>query len=185
MVRQQKPLDQLIINDEAILLTDSDIVNMTHGDANVLVYEDLQKYNTIDDAFEGKPALVLLFQNTRNSGHWVALYKIKPNTMYYYDSYAFPMDSEIAFSKYLISIGMKTHPTLTYLIQKSGYKLVQNKIRFQTLSDSSSTCGRWCVHRINHRYMSDKDYATLMLGNRHYNGDFWVSLLTLNLEDLQ
>lgn len=178
MTKNQLPLDKVILKLEKILLTESDIVKMTNGNANVLLYEDLQKYNSIDDAFEGKPALVLLFQNTKFSGHWVTLYKIKSNTLYYFDSYGFSMDSEISFSKYLISIGIKTHPTLTYLIQKSGYKIIQNKIRFQTLSNNSNTCGRWCAHRINNRHMNDKDYKTLMLGNQFYNGDFWVSILT-------
>ena len=139
----------------------------------------MYNYKSIDEAFNGKDGIVLLFQNTRNSGHWVLLVKQPKNVIYFYDPYGFPMDSEIKWSKYLVTKGFLHQPALTVLIKNSPYKLLQNNVRYQTLSDASSTCGRWCIIRFNYRNMSDRDFKTYMLGNKHYNGDFFCTLLTM------
>lgn len=174
-----KPLDVIIENAESILLSANDILEQTKNQVNILVYEDLLKLNSIDEAFDGKPGLVLLYQNSRNSGHWCLLFKTGRNTIYFFDSYGIPMDSEIKWSRYLVNQGFLQQPALSYLIKKSSYKLLQNTVRYQTLIDGSSTCGRWCIIRFNYRDMSDKDFKTYMLGNKHYNGDFFCTLLTM------
>jgi len=173
-----KPLDIIIEQAEKILLTANDILRLTNNEVNILVYEELLNFKSIDDAFNGKTGIVLLFQNTRNSGHWCLLYRLNPKTIYFFDPYGFPMDSEIKWSKYLISQGFLNQPALTYLIKKSNYKLLQNNVKYQTLADGSSTCGRWVITKFNYRHLTDKDFKTFMLGNKHYNGDFWVSILT-------
>ena len=174
-----KPLDQIIENAESILLSANDILEQTKNQVNILVYEDLLKLNSIDEAFDGKMGLVLLYQNSRNSGHWCLLFKTGRNTIYFFDSYGIVMDSEIKWSRYLVTQGFLQQPALSYLIKKSSYKLLQNTVRYQTLIDGSSTCGRWCIIRFNYRDMSDKDFKTYMLGNKHYNGDFFCTLLTM------
>lgn len=174
-----KPLDVIIEQAEKILLTANDILKQTNNQVQILVYEDLSKIKSIDDAFNGKDGIVLLFQNTRNSGHWVLLYKLPKNIIYFYDPYGFKMDSEIKWSKYLVQQGFLQQPALSYLIKNSPYKLLQNNVKYQTLTDGSSTCGRWCITRFNYRHLSDKDFKTFMLGNKHYNGDWFVSILTM------
>jgi len=174
-----KPLDVIIENAEKVSLSENDILRLTNNQVNIVVYEDLLNFKSIDDVFDGKQGIVLLFQNSKNVGHWTLLYRLKQKTLFFFDPYGFKMDSEIKWSKYLVQQGFLQQPTLSYLIKNSPYKVLQNDIRYQTLSDGSSTCGRWCIVRFNYRHLTDRDFKTFMLGNRHYNGDWFVSILTM------
>lgn len=174
-----KPLDVIIENAEKILLTANDILHLTNNEVNILVYDDLVKYKTIDQVFGDKNAIVLLYQNTENSGHWVLLTKLSPKILYWFDSYGFQLDQEIKWSSYLLNKGYLNNPPLTYLIKNSPYKLLQNKIKYQQLSNAVNTCGRWCIVRYNYRHLKDKDFQTFILKSKHYSGDFWVSILTM------
>jgi len=174
-----KPLDVIIEQAEKILLTANDILRLTNNEVNILVYEELLIFKSIDDAFNGKTGIVLLFQNTRNSGHWTTLFFTNRKTIYFYDSYGFQLDTEIPWSPFLKKQGYGKNPPLTALIKNSPYKLLQNKTKYQDLNNNKiNTCGRWCITRFNYRHLTDKDFKTFMLGNKHYNGDFWVSILT-------
>ena len=60
-------------------------------------YEDLEKYDTIDEVLGKNNGAVILFQNeSANAGHWVSLWK-KDNTIMYFDSYGLNVDEEIQF----------------------------------------------------------------------------------------
>jgi len=174
-----KPLDVIIENAEKVLLTANDILRLTNDEVKIVIYDDLEKYKTIDEVFGNKNAIVLLYQNTQNSGHWVLLMKQSPKILYWFDSYAFQLDQEIKWSSYLLNKGYLKNPPLTYLIKNSPYKLLQNKVKYQELANAVNTCGKWCITRFNYRHLTDKDFKTFMLGSKHYNGDFWVSILTI------
>jgi len=175
-----KPLDSQILNSEKILLSDSDIKNLTFDRCKILVYEELLNYKSIDDVFGSYEGIIVLYENTRNSGHWCLLFKVpnKLRTLYFFDPYGYAMDSEIKWSKYLIKQGFLQQPALSYLVKYSNYKLQQNKIRYQVLQDGVNTCGRHLCVRFNYRHLNERDYKTFLLGNQHYNPDFWVSILT-------
>lgn len=174
-----KPLDAIILNAEKILLTNNDILEKTNNKVRIVVYEELVNYKSIDDVFDGYDGIVILYENTRSSGHWCLLYKINPKTLYFFDPYGFQMDTEIKWSNYLVQQGFLNHPNLTFLIKNSPYKLQQNNVKYQLLKNGINTCGRWVICRFNYRHLKDKEFQTFMLGNQHYSGDFWVSVLTM------
>jgi len=174
-----KTLDSIILNAEKILLTANDIIRLTDNKVKIVVYSDLVNYKNIDDVFEDKQGIVLLYQNTQNSGHWVLLYKLPKNILYFFDPYGFQLDSELKWSSYLVQQGFLKEPALSYLIKNSQYKLLQNKVKYQQLANGVNTCGRHIICRFNYRNMKDKEYQVFLFNNQHYNPDFWVSILTM------
>jgi len=176
----QKSLDNLVKQAENIPLSGSDLNRITEGKCNILAYSDLEKYQNIDDVLGQHGACIVLYQHDEGFGHWSCLFRIDSKTLYWFDPYAIQMDKEIEFSPFQIKRHHgKIVPHLTDLINNSKYKLIQNKTRYQRFKKDVNTCGRWVAHRILHRAMSEKSYTKLMLGNEHYLGDFWVSILTI------
>tara|TARA_R110001592_G_scaffold150885_1_gene376936 strand:+ start:3552 stop:4106 length:555 start_codon:yes stop_codon:yes gene_type:complete len=176
----QKSLDNLVRQAENIPLSGSDLNRITEGKTNILAYESLEKYNNIDDVLGPHGACIILYQHDEDFGHWICIFRIDSKTLYFFDPYAIQIDKEIKFSPFqLRQHEGKVVPHLSILIGRSKYKLIQNKTRYQRFKKDVNTCGRWCAHRILHRSMSEKSYSKLMLGNEHYNGDFWISILTI------
>ena len=182
---KQPALDQIVKKAESIPLSGADVHQITRQTCNVLAYEQLQRYDNIDDVLGKHGAAVILYQLESNFGHWVSLFKLNSNTLYFFDSYGIQLDEELKFS----SFNTRQHrgkavPHLSHLISKSHYRLILNKTKFQQFKHDVNTCGRYAAHRILHRRMSEKDYEALLLDNDHYNADFWISILTIPSLDL-
>ena len=182
MSKKQQPLDIVVKDAEQIPLSGSDLERITENKSNIIKYSDLHQYNSIDDVFEGKESVIILYLKKSNFGHWCALFKApwKPETLYFFDSYAFQMDQEIAFADEQLRLHQgKQVPHLTHLVQKSNYYLEQNKFQYQSKQHDINTCGRWAAHRLRHMDMTGSEYKTYMAKNSHYSPDFWVSVLTI------
>jgi len=179
---KQQPLDKIVRNAEQIPLSGSDIEQITEGKANIIKYSDLHQYSSIDEVFGSKEAIIILYLKKSNFGHWCCIFKApwKPETLYFFDSYAFQMDQEIAFADEQLRLHQgKQVPHLTHLVQKSNYYLEQNKFQYQSKQHDINTCGRWAAHRLRHMDMTGSEYKTYMAKNSHYSPDFWVSVLTI------
>jgi len=173
-----KSLDTYILNSEKILLSATDILRLTNNEVNIVVYDDLVYYKTIDEVFDGKQGIILLYQGeNKNTGHWTLIYFLNSKTLYFFDPYGFKIDTEIKWSPFLKKYS--NNPPLTALIKNSPYKLQQNNIKYQQLDNQVNSCGRHTVVRFNHKNMKDKEYKEFLFGNKCYNPDFWVSILTV------
>jgi len=170
-------IKNLIKKAEEVELTGEQMTLITEGKCRVIAYEELENCNTIDACFQGKEGLIILYQKRNNNGHWCLLFKENANTLSFYDPYAFQMDEELKFSDY----NLQKHQGqqvghLTALIDKSNYKLIQNKTRFQKMENDINTCGRHVCCRFRMREYSNKEYASLFKG---VDPDFYVSALTI------
>ena len=177
-------IKNLIKKSELVELTGTQMNLITEGKCRIVPYEELENCKTIDECFDGKQGLILLYQKTNNNGHWCLLSKENANTLNWFDPYSYQMDEEIKFSDYNLRVhnGVET-PHLTALIEKSNYKLNQNKVRFQKMANDINTCGRWVACRFRMRSYSNKEFESLFKG---VDGDFYVSALTIlysNFED--
>lgn len=177
-------IKNLIKNSEKLELTGDQMDLITEGKCNIIPYEELENCNTIDECFKGKEGLILLYQKVNNEGHWCILFKENANTLSFFDPYGFQMDEELKFSDYNLRKhqGQKV-PHLTALIEKSNYKLNQNKTKFQKMANMVNTCGRHVCCRFRMREYNNKEYSDLFKG---VDADFYVSALTIlysNFED--
>ena len=167
----------LINRAESISLSDSDIMKICDNKVNIHLYEDLAKFQTIDEALGPHTSMIILYQSKKLDGHWISVFKVDNNTLETFDSYGFKLDSQLPFFEYNLRQGV---PHLTHLIQNSNYKLITNDIDFQTIRKDSNTCGRYASLRVKMRETPLKEFQALLLNNKDNNPDFYVSSLTIS-----
>lgn len=166
----------LITRAESISLSDEDILRICEGKVNIYLYEDLAKFDSIDEALGEHTSMIILYQAKQDFGHWVSVFKVDDNTLEFWDSYGFKLDQELPFFPYNLRQGI---PHLTHLIQNSNYNLITNQIDFQTVRSDVQTCGRYASLRIRMRKTPLHKFQALLLNNPNDNPDYIVSALTI------
>ena len=164
----------LIRHGESVSLSADDILKITDNRCDVMVYTDLHKITDINQLFENKDAVVILYQAKENYGHFISLLKHSDHILEFFDPYGFDIDEELKFSEFNI----REHegqlvPHLKHLIDNSGYQLIVNKQKLQQFKKDVNTCGRWCAVRIKFLHLSLAQFINLMTKNRYYDGDFF------------
>lgn len=173
-------MDKIIKNSEEIDLSGTDIMRMTDSKTSIMSYEMLKNYNSIDTVLGRYESVVILYETRRNFGHWVVLFKVSETTLEFFDSYGLSVDEELAFDK---GYNKRIHkgqevPHLSHLLNESNYNVISNKKQLQSNLEDINTCGRYCVLRVILRHITLKEFNDLLINNKHYNPDFWVSALT-------
>ena len=175
-------IDKKIVDAEAIDLSGSDISRITDNMARIISYDELSNYDSIEDVLGEQGAVVILYETRKNFGHWVCLFWIGENTLEFFDPYGLKMDEELKIEP---QFNMRENngvlsPHLTVLIDLcSDCKVVSNTTQLQKYLEHVNTCGRWVSMRIRFRDVGLKRFIELMTKNKCYDGDFWVSALTL------
>tara|TARA_R110000787_G_scaffold1972_2_gene8203 strand:- start:908 stop:1456 length:549 start_codon:yes stop_codon:yes gene_type:complete len=177
-------IDIDIKKSENIDLSENDILRITDNKTHILTYDQLKNFDNIDDVLGYHKSVVILYQTTRTEGHWVSLLAYD-NNLEFFDPYGYGIDEEL---KIIEKIHLKEKssggippesPYLLYLINKSNYIIKVNTKQLQQKSSDINTCGRWVSLRIRFRDVTLRRFIELMTKNKYYNGDFFVSALTL------
>jgi hypothetical protein len=127
-----------------------EIMKALNGKVKVLAYDELLKYDTIQEAFYPYNRLVILyfwdFSNNTKNGHYVAVRKDDfRNKIYVFDSYGnFIDDNLLEIDPYKRKKYKQDFKQLTYLLYKSPYKVEYNEYQFQ--QNSSAVCGRYAIY---------------------------------------
>jgi hypothetical protein len=141
--------------------------------ANIIKYSELSKYNNIDDAFNNKKHLILLFETVKNYGHWCCLIKRGKKNIEFFDSYGIMPDEQL---KYTVPVFRKENnmllPHLTYLLLMCKYNVEYNNYKFQK---GFTTCGRWVIVRCILSDIGIDDFAKLFLRK---DSDKFITKLT-------
>lgn len=165
-------LDRILAKAEDVDLSAEDIKTITEGKCNIVIYHDLANYSSIDAVLGADGCAVLLYETRQNFGHWVCLFKVDENTLEFFDSYGFKMDTELKYATY------DNQPYLSQLVRASNYQLIENTTKLQTWAEDVNTCGRWTAVRVKMRSVQQSDFIKMFKRNQHYTGDLWVSALT-------
>ena len=177
-----KPLEQTIAKSEDIPLTGRGILNITDDGVDVLTYEDILKYSTLDALLGQKRAVIILYQTAQNYGHWILLMERQSSTgveVEFFDPYGFKPDEELKYSTFnLTQHRGEAIPHLSYLLSRSLVKVTINTVQLQGFSRHVNTCGRWCAVRFVYRDLSLTSFI-MMFDNKVYTPDWFVSALTL------
>lgn len=132
----------------------------------VIPYSMLEGYNTIDDLFENKEAVIILIES-KEGNHFITLLN-KKSYVEYFDSYGDGIDYMINKS------GLE--PYLTRLLQT--VKVVSNKKQLQKMDKKMNNCGRWAYIRIILREMNLKEFQNLFSSSMNLSPDEIVCLMT-------
>lgn len=171
-------IDNVIKNSENYSLSDSDLLNLTDNKVKVISYSDLENFNTIDEVLEPFGAVIILYQQTKTSGHWASIIKQK-NTIEIFDSLGVGLDHELEFSDF----NKKRHggvaiAHLSNLLNKSNYKVEVNLQQIQKDNSHINTCGRWAGLRVRFRDIPMKHFIS-MFKNGKNSTDYMVTALTI------
>lgn len=151
---KKKPLnpDKLVDNVE--------MTQALNNDVNILKYRELSKFKTIKSAFQNKKYLVILYETTKNVGHWCCLLFQPKNKLEFFDSYGILPDEELKFPTLQFRReNNMIYPDLTYLLLKCPYNIDYNNFKFQ--SDGTATCGRWCIARCLLSHLTLKEFKKI------------------------
>ena len=141
-------------------LSTDDITNNIK--CNLIRYSDIKKYNSIDDMLINDRC-VILYETTKNKGHWTCIYKYK-NTIYFFDSYGNNHEEQFNFIPKNINKALKQdHQRLTELLYKSKYRVEYNETQLQQFKEGINTCGRWVLIRMLYPHISVDDFKKLFL----------------------
>jgi hypothetical protein len=174
-------IDKQIYKAEEIDLTGADINRIIDGKALIITYEQLDKYNTINELLELYEAAVILYETKQNYGHWVCIFINNKGELEFFDSYGLYVDEELKISP---EFNMRLHngvlvPHLSALVSKSNYKFVWNKKQLQKFLPDINTCGRWVAMRLRFRDIDLNKFIDLFTKNQYYDADFWISAMSL------
>lgn len=144
------------------------IIKGLNGDCNFMIYSDLRKYDTIEDAIGPTKKLVILYLSTPHYGHFCCVWINDKNELCFFDPYGMLPDDELEFIPDAFRFeGGQLYPLLTYLLWKSPKKVNYNEFKLQKVSNKISTCGRWCLVRLEYPNLSDKKFSEIFMGNKH------------------
>lgn len=159
-------------------LSGREVLRLVGGNANVMNYRQLKKYDNINDALGSHGALVLLYESEINFGHWTLVFRAPDGVIEHFDSYGYKPDQELMQipekfkKKYYDGI-----PHLTYLLYKC-----EEPIRFSQYAlqgKNTNTCGRWVAIRLLSRDINENEFKKLMtIGIKPINPDLFVTMVT-------
>lgn len=157
-----------ILNEyKEIPLSDTDMMHLMEGEANIITYSDLHKFTTVDELLHPYDVCFILYTSQPHYGHWTLLIKRKNDEdkieCEFFDSYGLFPDTELN----LIPEPYRTEsnqdkPLLSQLLYDCDYELYYNEMQLQSSTDpGTSSCGRWCCIRAKLKDMDLKDFQKL------------------------
>ena len=163
---------------ERVQLTEQDIQRIAFpSKVKILVYEDLAKMDTINDIFPGDTeAIALLYQTTRNSGHWVTLlFNKRARRLTFYDSYGFRVDDELKLEHY----NHEAHLTRILGNSEDLFDIFdENNKRMQQRVEDVNTCGRYTALRCRYKYLKNSEFNDMIKPIMLKHPDEVVTMLT-------
>ena len=133
--------------------------------AKIMEYKNLEKYKSIKELLPKKPDFVfLLYEDSPQKGHWVALTRDRNNNINYFDSYGGKVDAPLSWSSAQVRKKLQQDiPYLSQLLNKTPWDVFYNDEDYQKDGSTINTCGRHCAFYILNmlkKGMSLHDYHT-------------------------
>ena len=128
--------------------------------AKVMRYSGLARLSDIEQLLPtDKSYVILLYENTPGSGHWVALMRYG-RTIEFFCSYGSKIDVPLRWQnpKDNAMLG-QTRPFLSLLLNKAKgkFRAIHNPVAYQSSKQGVATCGAWDVMRINQMKNHNQD----------------------------
>ena len=128
--------------------------------AKIMRYSALAKLSDIEQLLpKDKSYVVLLYENTPGSGHWVALMRYG-RTIEFFCSYGSGIDAPLRWQnpKDNAMLG-QSRPFLSILLNKAKgkFRAIHNPVAYQSSKQGVATCGAWDVMRINQLINHNQD----------------------------
>ena len=154
--KKDNPIVEEIIEEP---MDDSDIRQYLPN-AKVMRYSGLARLSDIEQLLPtDKSYVILLYENTPGSGHWVALMRYG-KTIEFFCSYGSKIDEPLRWQnpKDNAMLGQR-QPYLSILLNKAKgkFRAIHNPVAYQSKKQGVATCGAWDVMRINQMKNHNQD----------------------------
>jgi len=140
-------------------MDDSDIRQYLPN-AKIMRYSALAKLRDIEQLLPtDKSYVILLYENTPGSGHWIALMRYG-RTIEFFCSYGSKIDAPLGWQSSSANAMLgQSKPYLSMLLHKARgrFKAIYNPVAYQSKKDGVATCGAWDVMRINQMKNHNQD----------------------------
>ncbi len=152
-------------------LSGQDIKNYFGGECNVISYNQIKKFKSINELLGKYGRCVILYiwaKNPEPFGHWQCVFKNKNGNIEVFDSFGSWIDSFLnkIDKNFRINTG-QNYKYLTKLLYDSGYNVEYNDKKLQ--DSNSSTCGKWCVLRMMMNKLNIDEFNKLFSKNTKKN----------------
>ena len=147
-----------------VSLSNDDIMKVLKGHTKIIPYNEISKYNSIEEILHPYGSAVILYLTDKSYGHWVGLIKHNNNHVEHFDSYGYTPDDEFSFidkssrTKY----NYRGRPYLSTLLSKFKGTVEYNHDKLQGSSNQIATCGRHCCLRILCKSIPLKQYVSMV-----------------------
>lgn len=126
----------------------SDSFLQRYGLTHTLLYRDLARFSSLEEAFAGHDHILLLYKGkTDHNGHWTLLMH-RGQSVEFFDSYGQPPD-------HWLKTGWAY---LSQLLRTSSLRATYNDFPFQARDSAVASCGQWCALRYSQKRMSLKAF---------------------------
>lgn len=162
-------------------LSATEVLNLLDNKANFVQYSDIHKIPTIEQLLGPHKKCVLLYQTSRNYGHYVAIWQHN-DIIFFSDSYGSKPDDQLNFVPHDLKTELNSnHNYLIRLMYNSGKKVEFNQYQLQSREPDVSTCGRWTVNRLRFPEISIDEYHKIFKESSKYidNDELIVLLVPL------
>lgn len=156
-------------------LSDKDIMNICNGEANLVLNSNIHEYKSLNDLVYPYNACIILYDKKDGSpGHWSCI--TKSNGVYeFFCPYGMMPDAVLKH------LGGK--PYLSELIRRTKSKVVYSRYKLQKSKNNVSTCGRYIGMRVLLKDMPLSNFVSMLVDNKCYDSDFFITVLTLFSEN--
>jgi hypothetical protein len=159
-------------------LSGVDVEKITRGKAEVRLYKDLLKFNSILEAIGKHGMMLLLFPvSSDTSGHWISvIYHPETKTIEHFDSYGLSWKQEMGYTNNQF-VKKNLLGDLYGKAIGEGYRVVCNPYRFQKMETGRNDCGRHAAIRCRFHYLTIHEYAAVFLKQK-MSPDWLITCLT-------
>jgi hypothetical protein len=157
-------------------ISNKDILNKLKGQTNIVFYEDLYKYTSLEQLLKND-SVVILYKSLPNFGHWTCIIRNKYG-IEFFDSYGnFPDDLKKNINKEFLQLSNQWYNYLVDLLinDSNKYKIHYNNYKLQGKKNNAATCGKHVIMRILNKHLSTDEYNKWIRSFKGYNPDEVVS----------
>ena len=154
-------------------LSNNDIIKRLGGRTKILMYDEFNKYESLEDVLKPWDNVVFLLRTQEDFGHWMCIKKNRKRISFF-DSYGdFPDVQKKFVRKKFLEESEQKYNKLCELLWKASdkYTIEFSEYKYQKKAANISTCGQWCCLFIESGLLTD-DFKTYIDSFHEKDKDF-------------
>jgi len=141
-------------------LSGEDISKFFNGKVKIVIYSEINNYDTIDQLLHPYDRVVILFERKKGVGHWCSLHRNKKGEIYFFDPYGIKPPNQLKYSTGMNRYLNQRRNTLLDLFE--DHLIKYNDVPLQKWKGNINTCGRFVIARLSCPELNSYEFADLI-----------------------